>query len=142
MGVRYWFTQRRIRSEYPEPLDWQVLDRFCELAHTELKACKIGVIADVFSIARLEHSWEGPELVYQYFEYVFQMTMILLGQTHPFTQIMSSILAMRTMLWATKGRAIGNTKGIVKQATARAWLALLIPDPTLRSPTDHLLTTR
>jgi hypothetical protein len=71
IGVRYWFTQRRIQSEYPEPLNWQVLDRFCEFAHTELKACKIGVIADICNVAWLEHSWERPELVYQNFEYVF-----------------------------------------------------------------------
>lgn len=70
MGVKYWFTQHRIRSESPEPLDWQVLDMFCKLAHTELKAYKIGDIADVLNITRLEYSWERPELVYQYFERV------------------------------------------------------------------------
>jgi hypothetical protein len=100
------------------------------------------LLAYVLNTTRVQHSWERPEFVDQYSEYFFQMAKILLGGSHPFTRTLSSIFAMRTILRATKGNAIGNTKGVFKQATEQAWLALLSPKPIRCMNTNHLLPTR
>jgi hypothetical protein len=100
------------------------------------------LLAYVLNTTRVQHSWERPEFVDQYSEYFFQMAKILLGGSHPFTRTLSSIFAMRIILRATKGNAIGNTKGVFKQATEQAWLALLSPKPIRCMNTNHLLPTR